>query len=180
MRITAFTIYYSSPHHHNLLDGAELAIRHALVPPTQTVFADLGEGWVNQREGVIMRFGVVRTQGDPFAIIDEAFYPHAIMPMPSEADADPIEIPRFGCWRFLPRLAPRSGHARRSCRGNSSPKQDGRLRSQGNKKLSWQCLLQRTSFKFIFRLQPYPGRGKRFHDRANIIFVKLCSASLMG
>ena len=53
-----------------------------------------------------MRLGVVRTQGDPFAIVDAAFDPNAIMPMLGEADADPMHIrPMFISQRKLrPRM----------------------------------------------------------------------------
>ncbi len=53
-----------------------------------------------------MRLGIVRAQGDPFAIIDAAFNPNAIMPMLGEADADPMDIrPMFISQRKLrPRM----------------------------------------------------------------------------
>ena len=74
------------------LDGAEFAIRLALVPPTQTVFADFGEVGVYQWAGIVMRLGIVRTQGEPFATIGAALDPNAIMPIFGEADADPMDF----------------------------------------------------------------------------------------
>jgi hypothetical protein len=59
MRFTA-SKSYDLPAHHNLLHRAELAVRLALVPPTQTVFADFGQLGFDQRAGVVMRLGNVR------------------------------------------------------------------------------------------------------------------------